>query len=376
VSGHIQRAIGRSRTCGTVSVENWWAMTGGSDEAYPPVEDDGRAPDFLVSCVEADAAWADWIGWQLLAAGFEPEVLAWAPPGSLRAGRLDDAVRAARRTLVVLSPDAVDSRGQLAAQWAAAFAADPGGSERQLIPVIVRACAPEGLLGARVPISLADLDEQEAREALLAGIEAAVEGRVRPRSEPRFPGPGGSWGARSAPGFPGFRLPEELTDFLGRVADAYRDRFPGARITRAVSADGLRYLEVRAEVDGRRRRWPVGVCPGALDDAALDRYVEQVHAPYERHERWGESDLVHDQTLADDLLPNRARRAGVRVRSIHAVEQGWDPARYLARQRARLAADREYPPDLYVASRAAARCGCGRSRPVVRSPSSPITPAG
>jgi WD40 repeat protein len=309
-----------------------------------------RVPDFLVSCVEADQAWAEWIGWQVTAAGFVPAVEAWTAPGSSVVGWLDDAIRNSKRTLVVLSPEALRSPDALAA-WEAAFRSDPVGAERRLIPVIVKSCRLRGLLAGRRSITLADLDEQEAREALLAGLAAATSGQALPRSEPKFPGRGRGQTRRPAPGFPGIQLPEELTDLLGRVAEAYQDRFPDASVSRAISENGTRYLRIEARLNETRQRWPVGVVAGNLDAEALAAFVEQVHTPHTQQVTLGESDLVYGGALSDDLVRRSAGRLGVNVQSIHAVELGWDPARYRTRQAQRLARDHEYPPDLYVAQR-------------------------
>jgi tetratricopeptide (TPR) repeat protein len=146
-------------------------------------------------------------------------------------------------------------------------------------------------------------------------------------------------------------LSAELADLLQRVTDAYQERFPDALVIRAASPDGLRYLDITATVDAERRRWAVGVCLGDLDGAELERFLDQVHRPRERNDPLIESDLVYDGVLASDEFRRRARRSGVEVQSVLAVERGWDPAQYRTRQATRLASDREYPPDLYVPQR-------------------------
>ena len=107
-------------------------------------------------------------------------------------------MRTAARTLVLLSPDAAGSPASLAG-WESAYREDPAGFGRRLIPVLVRGCLMPGPLGelvsipsvgpepqapGRPPLGLVDLDEAEAREALLGGIERAVSGRGRPRVQP------------------------------------------------------------------------------------------------------------------------------------------------------------------------------------------------
>jgi len=303
----------------------------------------------LICYVPADQSWAEWMSWQLTTAGFEPMIEAWAPPGSNVVSDLDLAIRKARQILVLLSPEATATPQELSG-WMEAFRADPHGLERRLIPVIVKACRPEGLLGSIVPIKLSTLDEHEARVALLAGIEAAASGSAKPRTPPRYPGPAGG-PEIPPPEFPGVLLPAVLTDFLDRVAEAYRDRHPGASVSRAVAPDGLRYLEISDDNDRMRRPRPIGVCPDDLGDDFLDRFINQVHAAFEKEEQYGESDLIYGGTLSNDEIPRRARRRGVQVHSVRAIENGWDPAGYQSRQAAKLAADSIYPPDLYVPQR-------------------------
>ena len=69
-------------------------------------------------------------------------------------------------------------------EWAAAFVGDPTGEERKLLPVRVRECKPGGLLKALSYIDLVDLDEETAKNALLAGVKLE---RAKPISPPPFP---------------------------------------------------------------------------------------------------------------------------------------------------------------------------------------------
>src|SRR5579885_1342467 len=86
------------------------------------------------------------------------------------------------RTLAVLSPDYLQSEF-VQPEWAAAFAADPTGNSRKLVPVRVRPCEMKGLLKAIVCIDLVGLEEAGARRQLLEGVR---EGRG-PSAPVRFP---------------------------------------------------------------------------------------------------------------------------------------------------------------------------------------------
>ncbi len=185
--------------------------------------------DFFVSFSSADKAWAEWIAWQLLEAGYSVELQGWTwGPGANFPLEMDRAARETRRTLLVLSPSALRS-GYVAPEWAARFREDPEGGGWRLVPVRVRECDPGGLLGSLVYIDLVGHEEPEgARRALLDGLEPPGP----PEEEPAYPG-GGAGGAGvggsgeaglpvSEPAFPGalpphFNVPHRRNPhFIGR----------------------------------------------------------------------------------------------------------------------------------------------------------------
>ncbi|HYO48479.1 MAG TPA: toll/interleukin-1 receptor domain-containing protein, partial [Chloroflexia bacterium] len=125
--------------------------------------------DFFISYNKADRSWAEWIAWQLKEAGYEVVIQAWDfRPGSNFVLEMDKAARGTERTIAVLSEDYMKAEFTHP-EWAAAFAKDPRGEQRALVPVLVRKCETEGLLNPIVQIRLVNLEEQAAREALLAG---------------------------------------------------------------------------------------------------------------------------------------------------------------------------------------------------------------
>ena len=97
---------------------------------------------------------------------------------------MDEASKQAERTIALLSPTYLRS-GFTQAEWAAAFKQDPTGAKGLLLPVRVRRCQPEELLGPIVYIDLVGLDETTARERLLVGVQ---RGRAKPKVPPTFPG--------------------------------------------------------------------------------------------------------------------------------------------------------------------------------------------
>lgn len=145
------------------------------------------AADFFISYTSADRPWAEWAAWELEAAGYTVVVQAWhMPPGSSFVHAMDEALQRTRHTLLILSPAYLRS-AMTEAEWRAGFVADPGGSQRRLVPVRIEACQPAGLLADRVYIDLVGLDEAAAKAALLEGIAAALRGHARPASHPEFP---------------------------------------------------------------------------------------------------------------------------------------------------------------------------------------------
>jgi len=159
--------------------------------------------DFFISYTHVDRSWAEWIAWQLEAAGYTTVIQAWDfRPGANFALAMQRSAAESERTIAVLSPAYLQS-GFSAAEWAAAFARDPTGTQGLLLPVRIHDCEPRGLLPQIGYIDLVGLDAEAARETLLAGVERQ---RAKPTKEPGFPGPS----PRSVtipPLFPGASLP-------------------------------------------------------------------------------------------------------------------------------------------------------------------------
>ncbi len=167
-------------------------------------------PDFFISYNRADRTWAEWIAWQLEAAGYHVIIQAWDfRPGSNFVLDMQRAASRALRTLAVLSPDYVTSLFTQP-EWAAAFVQDPTGHHGTLLPVRVRPCELTGLLTALVYLDLVDLDEDEAVSTLLAGIEHT---RAKPTTAPTFPGSSSPLTATPAPRFPGTLPPIWMVPF-------------------------------------------------------------------------------------------------------------------------------------------------------------------
>jgi hypothetical protein len=161
----------------------------------------GGGWDFFVSYTQADRPWAEWIAWTLEEAGWRVLVQAWDfTPGSNWIRGMNNGVSHATRTIVVLS-DAYAQSVYGAAEWQAAWAADPDGATRKLLVARVEDCARPGLLGQVVSFDLFGITQQAARAALLRAAQLAVSGkRAKPATAPPFPS--GPAAAPARPPFP------------------------------------------------------------------------------------------------------------------------------------------------------------------------------
>ena len=103
--------------------------------------------DFFISYTHVDCTWAEWIAWQLEATGYTTVIQAWDfRPGSNFVVDMQHAAAGSERTIAVLSPAYLESylqSGFTAAEWSAAFARDPTGSQHLLLPVRIHDCEPQ-----------------------------------------------------------------------------------------------------------------------------------------------------------------------------------------------------------------------------------------
>ncbi|MCP4658573.1 MAG: TIR domain-containing protein, partial [bacterium] len=172
----------------------------------PPVQ------DFFISYNRADRQWAEWLAWILDEDGYSVVIDAWDfRPGHNFVIEMDRAASAARHTAVVLSPHYLGA-GYTHPEWAAAFASDPQGRDRRLIPFRVAECPTEGLLAQIVYVDLLGLDEDQA----VAAVRDALKVRGKPDQRPAFPGrPGQDSGIRRRVPFPGLRV--DITPDISRL---------------------------------------------------------------------------------------------------------------------------------------------------------------
>ncbi len=184
--------------------------------------------DFFLSYAAEDRLWAEWLAWQLESAHYRVLIRAWDfVPGSNWSLHIQQGVVGAERTIVVLSAAYLRSLDDTP-EWQAAFAADPSGAGRRLLPVRVEDCELPGLLKQLAPIDLFDQPADSARDTLIALVRHAIDGRAKPNIEPAFPAQAQTRLAEpafpSAPTGCGSRAGSPATPPTGEAASAWRRR--------------------------------------------------------------------------------------------------------------------------------------------------------
>ncbi|MFD4143513.1 TIR domain-containing protein [Streptomyces sp. NPDC058572] len=168
----------------------------------------------FVSHAGADRAWAEWVAWQLVDAGYEVELDHWDwGAGDNFVVKMNTAL-ASGRMLAVFSAAYFDPDRFTTDEWTAVVAA-----KQKLIPVRVDSATAPPVLRPLIAPSLAGLGEDEARTVLLK----AVGGPRRPDGRPGFPGDAGRLRGMggSGPRLPGslprvWNLPGRNAGFTGR----------------------------------------------------------------------------------------------------------------------------------------------------------------
>jgi hypothetical protein len=165
----------------------------------PKLAQESTMKDFFVSFNSADRTWADWIAWMLEEAGYQVVYQPW----DFRAGgnfvlEMQKAASETRKTVVVLSDNYLKA-DYTQPEWAAAFAQDPRGEKRMLIPLRVTPCSPTGLLKPLIYADLVGLAPDAAKKAVLTAVS---DQRPKPAQPPVFPGTTAAATASPAPVYP------------------------------------------------------------------------------------------------------------------------------------------------------------------------------
>ena len=119
--------------------------------------------DFFVSYNRHDKTWAEWIAWILEAAGYTVVIQAWDfRPGGNFVLDMQRTASHAERTIAVLSKNYLSSQFTQP-EWAAAFAQDPTGEKRSLIPIRIGECTLTGMWATIFYVDLVGVEETAGR---------------------------------------------------------------------------------------------------------------------------------------------------------------------------------------------------------------------
>ncbi len=159
--------------------------------------------DFFVSYNGKDKQWAEWIAQLLEESGYTTILQAWDfEVGSNFVIEMDNAIKSSDRTIAVLSQNYIDAL-YTHPEWAAAFAKDPTGVKRNLIPIRIGEANLEGLFSQIVYLDLVGHSEEEAQHNVLAHIKAIKsEGKNKrriPETRISFPGSSVSYPSENYP---------------------------------------------------------------------------------------------------------------------------------------------------------------------------------
>ena len=123
------------------------------------------------------------MAWILEEAGYSVIIQAWDfRPGENFVLRMQEAAKESKQTIAIVSQAYLDGEYTYP-EWAAAFAKDPRGENRTLIPIKVSPCEPTGLLKQIINIDLVGLSEEAAKQTILESLKE----RAKPSTAPRFP---------------------------------------------------------------------------------------------------------------------------------------------------------------------------------------------
>ncbi|MFD4507799.1 FxSxx-COOH system tetratricopeptide repeat protein [Streptomyces sp. NPDC058457] len=166
---------------------------------------------WFVSHAGVDRAWAEWVAWQLVDAGFQVELDYWDwGTGDNFVLRMNAALERGR-FVALFSPAYFEPERFTTPEWTAMVA-----MQEKITPVRVAGVVPPPILRPLIIRDLFELDEEAARHALLE----AVNGSSRPAVAPAFPGSLRQLGGRG-PRLPGslprvWNLPARNAAFTGR----------------------------------------------------------------------------------------------------------------------------------------------------------------
>lgn len=205
--------------------------------------------DVFVSFNRADRSWADWIAWILDEAGYQIVYQPWDfRPGANFVLEMHKAASETLKTVIVLSDNYLKAE-YTNPEWAVAFAEDPRGEKRKLIPIRVSDCHPTGLLKPLIHADLVGSTQDEAKIAVLNAVSNDL--RIKPSEAPIFPGV--QSGVLNYPGVPVLSEGPKASS-SGRVLTIWMEKLEFLREHEALANDAAQKFTLRKQIEEALRR--------------------------------------------------------------------------------------------------------------------------
>ena len=104
----------------------------------------GDNTDFFISHAGADRAWAEWVAWQLIAAGYTVELDVWDwAAGQNFVTKMSDALDRADRVIALFSAAYFERERYTTEEWSSSVQHVRGMTPDRLLPVRVEEVPPE-----------------------------------------------------------------------------------------------------------------------------------------------------------------------------------------------------------------------------------------
>ena len=140
--------------------------------------------DLFVSHAGRDRAWAEWVAWELIDAGYTVELDYWDwEIGENFVEKMRDALERAERMVALFSPAYFEPQRHTTPELAALLA-DRSPERKRLLPIRIEQVTPPLLYRPLLSVDIFDVPEEDARARLIG----AARGKQRPHERPEFPG--------------------------------------------------------------------------------------------------------------------------------------------------------------------------------------------
>jgi len=143
-------------------------------------------------------------------------------------------------------------------EWATAFAEDPRGEHRKLVPLRVSPCTPEGLLKPIIYADLVGLSAGAAREAVLNAV--SDQARTKPATAPTFPGFGVAERKTPARANRGPAAPHSVPSYPGQkpaggsALSLWQEKLAFLQEHEAIASDASQKFTLGKQIEEARRK--------------------------------------------------------------------------------------------------------------------------